>query len=470
MPDCLSIPGHREPPHNYEAEQGLLGAILVNNRAIDRVSEYLEPDHFADPVHGEIYSVIKAKIDQGGTASPITLKGTFEQNESLADIGGAQYLVKLAASVVTVVNAADYGKEIHDCYLRRRLIEIGETVVNDAFDRANTDHATAVLEGAESALFGLVENGSRHGGPRAIGDDIDDAFTHVEAAAKNEGRLLGMSTGIRALDAATGGLSRANLVILAARPSMGKTSLARQIAYRVAETYGVERGPVAFFSLEMSSIEQNLSLLAALSDLSVVDVLHGSIGDAWCRLQEARDRMRGVPLMIDERAALKVSQVRSAARRMKRKHGLSLIVVDYLQLLRPEGKAESQNMAVTEISAGLKALAKELNVPVLALSQLSRQVEQREDKRPVLSDLRDSGSIEQDADSVWFIYREEYYEAKKEPQTGIRGWAEKQADWRERMDKVKGKAEILIAKRRMGPIGKAEILFKSKTTSFGDPF
>ena len=465
MPDDFRSPiiTAREPPHNLEAEHALLGAMLVNNAAYERVGEILRPEHFADPVNGRIYEVVARTIDGGGAASPITLKGAFDGDPALAHVGGAKYLMRLAGAVVTVINAGDYAREIRDCYLRRRLIDVGESIINAAHDRADST-AAAVIETAESNLFGLAER-DNSGGLAAVGDDVDDAMAHVDAASKNGGKLLGASTGLNALDNGSGGLLAPDLIVLAARPSMGKTSLARQIAYNVART----TGPVAFFSLEMSRKQQNLSLLAALANIPVSDVLHGNVGDGWPALQAAAAGLKRVPLHIDDRPGMRVSQIRSACRRMKRRHGLALVVIDYLQLMQPEGRAESQNVAVSQISGGLKGLAKELDVPVLVLSQLNRGVEQRDDKRPTLSDLRDSGAIEQDADMVWMLYREEYYLRREEPQQGAKGYYDKLADWRARIDPVKGKAEVDVAKRRMGPLGRVDLRFLGQTTAFGDP-
>lgn len=466
MPDDFRTPAltAREPPHNLEAEQALLGALLVNNRAHERVADILRPEHFADPVNGRIYEVLARTIDGGGAASPVTLKGAFDADPALQHVGGAKYLMRLAGAVVTVINAAEYAREIRDCYMRRRLIEVGETIINGAHDRAS-GAAAAVIETAESELFDLVERDAT-GGLSAVGDDVDAAMAHIDAAAKNGGQLLGLSTSLRALDNGSGGLLAPDLIVLAARPSMGKTSLARQIAYNVARN----SGPVAFFSLEMSRKQQNLSLLAAIADLPVSDVLHGNIGDGWPRLQHAAAGLKRIPLHIDDRAGMRVSQIRSACRRMKRRHGLALVVIDYLQLMQPEGRAESQNIAVTQISGGLKALAKELDVPVLVLSQLNRAVEARDDKRPTLADLRDSGAIEQDADMVWFLYREEYYLRREEPRANAKNYVEKMADWRANIDKVRGRAEVDIAKRRMGPLGRVDLKFFGQTTAFGEPF
>lgn len=456
--------GFREPPHNLEAEQALLGAILVNNRAYERVSEFLRPEHFADQIHGRIFEACSSLIEEGRQATPVTLKGIFDQVDALEEVGGAQYLVKLAASVVTVINSTDYGREILECWRRRELIEIGEGLVNDAFDRSELE-STHIADKTQSALDVLAEGFDARGTLSPLSGSVDSAMEHIRAAAANEGSLLGVSTGLRALDEGTGGLLAPDLVVLAARPSMGKTSLARQIAYGVAKHHG----PVAFFSLEMSRLQQDLSLIAALADVSVSDVLAGAVADAMPRIERVSAGIKSVPLFVDDRAGLSVSQVRSACRSLKRKHGLSLVVVDYIQLMRGGGRAENRTQEVGQISQGLKAIAKELGVPVLALSQLSRQVETRDDKHPVLADLRESGAIEQDADQVWFLYREEYYVSKRKPSEGGRNAIEKMADWRVDMDAARHKAEVDVAKRRMGPTGRVELRFYGKTTSFGEP-
>lgn len=455
--------GYREPPHNLEAEQGLLGALLVNNKALDGVIDIVDIDDFADPVHGDIYGAIRSLVGEGKLANPITLKRTLDTDPRVKEAGGAQYLVRLAASVVTVVNATDYARLIADCALRRRMIDCLADVVDRSYLQAMDVSGADLIDDALSGLDALATGGRQKEGAVPVGADVDGTLAHIEAAAKNGGRLLGMSTGLHALDAGTGGLLAPDLIVLAARPSMGKTSLARQIAYHVARVHG----PVLFVSLEMSRRQQTLSLLAALSGLSVVDVLHGAVADGWPALNAAANALRMVPLHIDDRAALRVSQIRSSARRLKRKRGLSAVVVDYLQLMQPEGRAESQNVAVMQISGALKGLAKELEVPVLVLSQLNRGVEGRDDKRPALSDLRDSGAIEQDADQVWLLYREEYYTRRKEP--APTATADKIADWREQLEKVRGLAEVDVAKRRMGPVGRVELRFSGKTTSFGDP-
>ncbi|NQW08592.1 MAG: replicative DNA helicase [Alphaproteobacteria bacterium] len=480
-PDTLGeMPStHREPPHNLEAEQALLGAILVNNRALERVSEFLQSEHFADPVHGRIFEACARLIDRGQIASPVTLKGIFDQDEALAEVGGAQYLVKLAASVVTVVNAEDYGREIRDCFLRRELIDIGETVVNDAFDRNLDSPATEQIEKAENVLFTLAEHGQSEGGFKELKVALTQSVAMAEAAFKRDGGLAGLATGFVDLDERLGGLHSSDLLILAARPAMGKTALATNIAFHIATASlrdpSHERLPVAFFSLEMSAEQLATRVLSERTRIPSEKLRRGQLDDeGFQRLVQASQELEKAPLYIDDTPAITISAMRTRARRLKRQHGLAMIVVDYLQLMRPAPGARIENRVqeITMISQGLKALAKELNVPVLALSQLSRQVEQREDKRPILSDLRESGSIEQDADVVMFIFREEYYLQKSEPtqrpEENDEKFHERVDNWKERCEKAYGKAEIVISKQRHGPTGTITLHFEGTTTKFSN--
>ena len=400
----------REPPHNLEAEQALLGAILVNNRSYERVSEFLRPEHFADPVHGRIFASCAKLIDRGQIATPVTLKGLFDQDEALAEVGGAQYLVKLAASVVTVINAADYGREIRDCYLRRELIEIGEAVVNDAFDRDLDTAAQELIEKAENQLFTLAETGEGENGLKELKLALMESVAQAEAAYKRDGGLAGYSTGLIDIDNLLGGLHPSDLLILAARPAMGKSTLASNIAFHIAtasmDDPETPPQPVAFFSLEMSAEQLATRILSERTGIASEKLRRGQLdNEDFGKLVEASQDLERAPMFIDDTPAIPISTLRTRARRLKRQHGLALIVVDYLQLMRPAPGARIDNRVqeISAISQGLKAIAKELDVPVLALSQLSRAVEQREDKRPVLADLRESGSIEQDADIVMFI-------------------------------------------------------------------
>lgn len=468
-------PPERVPPHNYEAEQALLGAILMNNRALERVVEYLRPEHFAEPAHGRIYAAAIRLTEQGKIANPVTLAGYFTGDDQLADIGGPRYLAQLAAAAVTIINAGDYGRMIHDLHLRRELIALGEDLVNDAYqptmERTAMDHVTA----AEARLFDLASTGQAERGPSEFPPVASRAMDRIEAVYKADGRLVGTSTGLRELDARTGGLQAPDLMILAGRPSMGKTALATNIALSVATNHHRDKalgGPVLFFSQEMSDTQLADRILAEAAGVAVHRVRNGPISAAeFTRLADAAADIGGVPLHIDDSAALTVSTVRLRARRMKRRYGLGLIVVDYLQLMRGE-TGDNRVQEISAITRGLKATAKDLNVPIIVLSQLSRAVEQREDKRPQLADLRESGAIEQDADIVGFVFREQYYLERAEPMRRGDESGDKFGDrydrWRARLMEVANTAEIIIAKNRQGPVGTVRLSFDAAFTRFGD--
>jgi replicative DNA helicase len=471
----------RTPPYNTDAEQGLLGALLISNAAHSRVSEFLEPQHFGNAVHGRIYSAIGKLIERGQIANPVTLKNLFDQDGALVEIGGAQYLFQLAEAAVTIINAEDYGRHIHDLYLRRQLIVVGEDVVNDAFRQDLDDPATQQIERAEQKLFDLATAGRAETGFQPFKDALKKAVHQAEAAYKREGRLVGVGTGFLDLDDKLGGLHPSDLVILAGRPSMGKTALATNIAFNAARAYKPPRAPdrrpedgavVGFFSLEMSAEQLAARLLAEESGVSSDRIRRGQVNQAnFDRFVQASQHLATARLFIDDTPALSISGLRSRARRLLRQQGLGLVVVDYLQLLRPSVPVrtlENRVQEIADITRGLKTLAKELNVPVLALSQLSRAVEQRDDKRPMLADLRESGSIEQDADVVMFIFREEYY--MREP-TRRSDQTEEQYDKRydefqQQWASAHGLSEIIIAKQRHGPTGTVKLHFDAETTKF----
>ena len=474
----------RTPPSNDEAEQALLGAILANNAAYEKVSDFLRAEHFADGVHARIFEACGKLIERGQIANAIQLKNLFEQESALAEVGGAQYLAQLQASYVTIINAADYGKTIHDLYLRRELITLGEDMVNEAFEHDLDAEATQQIEAAEDKLYRLAEVGQTESGLMPFKSAVLESLHTTEAAKNNKG-LSGISSGLQDLDSLLGGFHRSDLVILAARPSMGKTSLATNIAYNVASAPRVEtdaegnpveiRQPVAFFSLEMSAEQLATRILSECTNVRSDAMRRGHISEGeFDRLFAATRQLYELPLFVDDTPALSIGQVRTRARRLKRQQGLSLIVVDYLQLMQPPANKRTDNRVqeVSEITRGLKALAKDLDVPVIALSQLSRAVEQREDKRPQLADLRESGSIEQDADVVMFIYREQYYleRAKPSPRDGEddNKFHERETKWQERCKKAEDKAEIIVAKQRHGPIGAEEFRFDGNTTRFSD--
>ena len=470
--------GYRTPPHNFEAEMALIGAILSNNRSYERCSEFLRPEHFADTRHGSIYGAAGKLIDRGQIADPVTLKSYFEQDESLADIGGASYLARLAASVVTIINADDYARAIHDSYLRRQLINLGEDVVNRAFDVDLETTASDQIQIAEENLYELATKGEYEGGFQTFDRALTDAIKTAEAAYKRDSHVTGVATGLTDLDKLLGGMHPADLVILAGRPSMGKTALATNIAFNAASAYREERDEdgiarvvdgavVGFFSLEMSAEELATRILAEKAGVTSHKIRRGEISkDDFPKFVAASQELSRLPLYIDDTPALSVSALRTRARRLKRMQGLGLVVVDYLQLLRPthDSRPENRVQEISDITRALKALAKELSIPVLALSQLSRAVEQREDKRPQLSDLRESGSIEQDSDIVMFIFREEYYLRRQEPPEGT----DKHFEWQAAMDKVHNVAEIIIGKQRHGPVGTRRLFFDPDFTKFAD--
>ena len=479
-------PAYRTPPHNIEVEAALLGAILTNNRAFERVSDFLQAVHFFAPVHGRIYEATVKLIERGQVASPLTLKHFFDNDEALEDVGGATYLYELATAVVSVVNAAEYGRLVHDLYLKRALIGLGEDVVNDAYTNEIEVTALDQIESAEQQLYDLATSGEAERGSVTLKEAATVAIEMAEKAFKRDSHVVGITTGLDLLDRKLGGLHPSDLIILAGRPSMGKTALATNIAFNAAraaqkaasggEQNNGEAGCVLFFSLEMSSEQLATRILSEQSELPSDRIRRGDVdSDEFARLVRASQEVHRIPLIIDDTPALTISAIRTRARRTKRQQGgLALVVVDYLQLLQglPGHRAENRVNEIGEISRGLKTLAKELKVPVLALAQLSRQVENREDKRPQLSDLRESGSIEQDADVVMFIYREEYYLEKSTP---IRGIDEdrKRADdrgerWQKRMDEVRNTASVIIAKQRHGPTGTIDLYFDGSLTRFAD--
>lgn len=457
----------RPIPMNEDAEQALLGALLHNNEALERVSEFLKADHFSNPVNGHIYDAICKLCDQGHVADPITLKDFFEKDDLVKDHGGVDYLIHLADSMISIINTEHYGRLITDLYTRRQLIDVGENIVNDAHDTTVEASAESQIEGAEKKLFDLAMSGGNKSKFDSLGDALKVSLTAAEAAYKRDSHVVGITTGLRDLDAWLGGLHPSDLIILAGRPSMGKTGLGTNIAFNAANASTKEEaggGSVAFFSLEMSSDQLATRILSQETQISSDKIRRGELSQSdFPKLIESSRRISELPLYIDDTPALTVSALRTRARRLKRQKGLDLIVIDYLQLMQGKG-TDGRVQEISEISRGLKALAKELNIPVIALSQLSRAVEQRDDKRPMLSDLRESGSIEQDADVVAFIYREEYYLSRQEPEGGT----EKFAAWQERMEKVQNQADVIIAKQRHGPIGTIKTYFEGRFTKFGN--
>ena len=446
--------------------------MLVDNRALEKVGDFLKSVHFFMPAHQRVYESIIKLIDRGQTASPVTLKNYFEKDDDLKDVGGAEYLADLASSVVSVMNVQDYARTVYDLHLRRELISLGEEVVNESFDHSIDVEAKDTIEMAEARLFDLAESGEVKGSFVTLRTSVMQAIEHAERAFKTEGNVTGVTTGLIDMDKKLGGLQKSDLLILAGRPSMGKTALATNMAFNAAKAYaesgGTQGARVGFFSLEMSADQLATRILADQSGVSGDAIRKGNIRQEDFRsFVEASQKLSQMPLYIDDTPALSISAVRTRARRLKRQHGLDLLVVDYLQLLRGTGSKQGTDnrvQEVSEITRGLKAIAKELAIPVVALSQLSRQVEQREDKRPQLSDLRESGSIEQDADVVMFVYREEYYLSRMEPEVGT----DKYSQWQDKMGKVANIGECIVAKARHGPIGTVRLHFNPNLTRFSD--
>ena len=475
----------RLPPSNVQAEQALLGALLANNKAYERVSEFLVPEHFADPIHGRIYQAISRRIEAGQLADAVTLKAEFEHGGVLDEVGGVAYLAQLLGAMIGIINAGEYGRAVYDAWLRRQLIDVGETVVNNAFGAEPELDGTKQIEAAEQALFDLATSDGANGGFVSFERALTEAIEGAERAFHRAGHVSGLTTGLRDVDSRTGGMHPSDLLILAGRPGMGKTALATKIAYgaalallaeaRAAGTEVAPRAQVAVFSLEMSAEQLATRLLSEEARISGDRIRRGDIGqkefDSFVRV--SRD-IAALPIQIDDTPAVTLSALRTRCRRLKRTKGLALVVVDYLQLMRPSAGTRPENrvLEISQITQGLKAIAKELAVPVLALSQLSRAVESREDKRPQLSDLRESGTIEQDADAVMFIYRDEYYLAQKMPKEMAFDNGDKFQTaidkWQQDMDRAHNKAELILAKQRHGPTGRIDLFFEAEFTRFAD--
>ncbi len=483
-PPLLGL-SQRLPPSNIEAEQALLGALLSNNKAFERVADFLRPEHFADPVHGRIFQAIARRIDAQQIADPITLRAEFEHSGLLNDVGGTVYLAQLLTAMVGIINAGDYGRTVYDAWVRRQLIDLGETMVNTAFAPDPEVDGPKQIEAAEQALFDLATKGDQDSRMTVFSSALAQAIVTAEKAFRQSGHVSGLSTGLRDLDKKTGGLHPSDLIILAGRPGMGKTALATKIAFGAAESmlanaraedpHALPRNSVVIFSLEMSAEQLANRLLAEESRVSTEQIRKGAIDERdFNKFVAVSKKLQHLPLYIDDTPAITMTALRTRCRRLQRTQGLGLVVVDYLQLMRPPMgvRAENRVLEITMITQGLKALAKELKIPVLALSQLSRQVESREDKRPQLSDLRESGSIEQDADGVMFVYRDEYYLQQREPKLVAFDNPEKYhtalEKWQRDMELVHNKAELLLEKQRHGPTGKIELFFEGEFTRFAD--
>ena len=457
-------------PSNLEAEQALLGSVLVNNDIIDEISSIIKPSIFYDPAHVKIYEVIENLNNKGMIANPITLKNFFEKDNMLSDVGGTEYLVKLTRFSSSMKQALDYAKIVHEMFLRRELVMISDKLSSDTLNANDKEeNAEVIIENTEKSLFELAERGSFSQSFLKFNQALDQTIEMATIAMQNDQGIVGVPTGLKDLDEKLGGLHKSDLIILAGRPSMGKTALATNIAYNASQHIlkRQEKSSVAFFSLEMSSEQLSTRILSEQAKIRSDDIRRGKVTEEEInRYIETSRNIYEIPLYIDETPAITISTLSNRARRIKRLFGLSLVVVDYIQLMRPGSnkKSEGRVQEISEITQGLKALAKELSVPVLALSQLSRAVEQRDDKQPQLADLRESGSIEQDADVVMFVYREAYYLERKQPKLG----SIEHAEWQSKMNDVNGLADIILGKQRHGPTGTIKVEFEGIYTKFKD--
>ncbi|RMF37101.1 MAG: replicative DNA helicase [Alphaproteobacteria bacterium] len=465
------------PPHNIEAEQALLGALLNNNDVHFDISTFLQSRHFFDPVHGRIFDCISQRVNSNALADYTTVATFLADDPGLQELGGPAYLARLAGAAISVFAAGDYARLIYDLAQRRELIRIGEEIAGRAARISVDDEPARQITDAEQKLYSIAETGSVRGGFQSFGRALKTAMDIAVLAYQRDGGLAGMSTGLIDLDRKLGGLHPSDLLILAGRPSMGKTSLATNIAFNIAKRHAtgegsdggaqtVNGGVVGFYSLEMSAEQLAARIISEQAEIPSEQIRRGELTEEeFRRLVDVASQLHQMPLYIDDTPALSVAALAARARRLKRTSGLDVLFIDYLQLVRPASAKENRVNEVSEVTQGLKAIAKELNIPVVACAQLSRQVEAREDKRPQLSDLRESGSIEQDADVVMFVYREEYYKEREKPSEHD---TDKMLAWQEAMDKVHNRAEVIIGKQRHGPIGTVDLSFEGRFTRFGN--
>ena len=483
--ESASEPASQALPQNVEAEAALLGALMIDNRLVEDVQLKLRPDHFFEPLHGRIYESILRMTDANRVANPVTLKPMFDGDEAMKEVGGPAYLAQLTGSGAAIIGARDFAAQIYDLALLRALVGVGRDLVEGALDTSEEIAPLEQIEKAETELYKVAEEGGAEGKAKSFAEATKEALQMAERALNSGGHLSGLTTGLEAMNSKIGGLHRSDLIIVAGRPGMGKSSLATNMAFAAAQRFlrdqedGIapEKGagaPVALFSLEMSADQLATRILAEQSGITAENLRMGRITQHEFRdLARAAAELQSLPLYIDDTPGLTIAALRTRARRLKRQKGIGMVIVDYLQLLQGTGRNNNDNRVneISEISRGLKTLAKELDVPVVGLSQLSRAVEQREDKRPQLSDLRESGSIEQDADIVLFIYREDYYLKAVEPDFPLPEEVEKQAKyeaWKEKYDPVAGRAEIIVAKQRHGSTGIVRVRFDGRTTKFSD--
>ena len=458
----------REAPMNIGAEQALLGAIISNNLALEKVENFLEPEHFSSKINGLIFKTLKKLISNDQIADLNTLKVFLENDPDFISNGGISYLLKISENSISIINSKQYGELIYDLFIRRKLIDVGTDLINGSYDDYEDQNSNIIIEKTESDLYNLTNDGDSQKGPKQFDDILSLTVDYAEKAYKKSDEVVGLKTGLNDFDKKIGGLHKSDLIIIAGRPSMGKTAFATNIASNICnKKINNKKTNVLFFSLEMSSEQLATRVLSEISQISSEGIRTGNLSKTdFEKIIKASEKLKELSLFIDDSPALTISSIRTRSRRLKRKHGLDLIIIDYLQLISGESKNLNDNRVkeISDITRGLKAIAKELNIPVVALSQLSRKVEEREEKRPQLADLRESGSIEQDADLVVFLYREEYYLARTEPPEGT----EKHVMWTSKMEKVHNIAEAIVAKHRHGPISRVKLHFNSTNTKFSD--
>jgi replicative DNA helicase len=465
---------YRHVPYDIEVEQAVLGAILVDNRVLEAASALLKPEHFYDPLHQRLYEAMVASIERGTMVTPLTLHAAMKADPGLVEVGGHAYLAGLVGAAPAMPNIRDLARILADLALRRSLIHIGEDIVNTAYEAPAAKTPQTQIEDAEKALYRVSETSRFGQGPISFEESLRRAVESAEKAQLRGGKISGVTTGFTDIDNLLGGLQPSDLLIVAGRPGMGKTALATNMAFNAAEAYATDvaageelpRGaPILFFSLEMAAQQLSARVLAERTEVEMWKIRSGRFSsDEWEKFVLTMQELSSIPLFIDDTGGISIAQIAARSRRMKREKNIGAIVIDYLQLIEPSRHAENRVQEITEITKGLKALAKELNVPIMALSQLSRGVDARDDKRPVLSDLRESGSIEQDADVVMFVYREEYYLKSREPEVGTT----EHTKWLEKCEKVFRRAEVLVEKHRHGATRKIELFFDDRYTRFSN--
>jgi replicative DNA helicase len=466
---------YRHVPYDIEVEQALLGAILVDNQALERVASLLKPEHFYDPLHARIFETMSIAVERGSfVLTPLTLHAAMKADPGLIEVGGTAYLAGLAQAAPSMPNVRDFARILHDLAVRRSLIRIGEDIVNTAYEAPTEKGPQAQIQEAEKALYAVSETSKYGEGPLEFHEALRRTVESAEKAQARGGRISGITSGFTEIDMVLGGLQPSDLLILAGRPGMGKTALGTNMAFNTARAYvrdmeaGAEYpsgGPVLFFSLEMAAQQLSARILSEQTEIEGWKIRNGRFAEnEWEKFVLAMQDLSSLPLYIDDTGGISIAQIAARARRLKREKNIGLIIIDYLQLVEPSRRAENRVQEITEVTKGLKALAKELNIPVLALSQLSRGVDARDDKRPVLSDLRESGSIEQDADVVMFVYREEYYLKSREPEAG----SAEHAKWMDKLDRATNRAEVLIEKHRHGQTRSIELVFEGNFTRFSN--